>query len=106
MSHAKQVRLSYTESCPCGRLCVLCVFFLFYECVEGKVYGFGVEGVKITKVAKKADMSEVAKMAEIPERVQGIQMTTRHVIQPVAKMAEVSIKTTRHVMWSLSKVAV
>jgi hypothetical protein len=75
--------------------------------MEGKVYGFGVEDVKITKVAekagitkvaKKARITKVAKMAKIPERVQGIWMTTRHVIWPVTEKAEVFIKTARHVM--------
>jgi hypothetical protein len=74
--------------------------------MEGRVYGFGVKGIEVIKVAKKAKKSEVAEMAKIPERVQGIWMTARHVIQPVAEMAKASIKTTRHVMWSLGKVAV
>jgi hypothetical protein len=83
------------------------VLLLFYECVEGSVYGFGVKGVEVTKVAKKAEITEVAKMAKITERVQGIWTTTRHVIQPVTKKAKISIKTTRHVMWrSLGRVAV
>jgi hypothetical protein len=83
--------------------------------MEGKVYGFRVEGIKVTdgaevtemaEKAKVSEMVEMAEMAKIPERVQGIQMTTRHVIQPVAKMAKASIKTARHVMWSLGEVAV
>jgi hypothetical protein len=52
-------------------------------------------------------VTEVAEKAEIPERVQGIWMTTRHVIQPVTEKAKVSIKTARHVMWRcLGRVAV
>ena len=57
--------MSQNESCPCGCLFVLCVFFLLDEHVEGDVYGFGVEDVEITKVAKKAGITEVAEMAEI-----------------------------------------
>ena len=72
MSHAKQVRSSHTESCPYRHLSVLCVLLLFYECVEGSVYGFGVKGVEVTKVAKKAKITEVAEMAKISKRVQGI----------------------------------
>jgi hypothetical protein len=64
--------VSQTKSCPYGCLSVLCVFFLFYEHVKGKVYGFGVEGVEVTKVAKKAKITEVAEMAKISKRVQGI----------------------------------
>jgi hypothetical protein len=48
--------------------------------VEGSIYRFKVKGVKVTEVAEKAGMSEVAEMAEIPERVQGIWMTARHVM--------------------------
>jgi hypothetical protein len=57
--------------------------------VEGKVYGFRVEDVEITKVAK---------MAKMTKRVQGIQMTTKHIIWPVTEKAEISIKTARHVI--------
>ena len=64
--------MSQNESCPCGCLFVLCVFFLLDERVEGDVYGFGVEDVEITKVAKKAGITEVAEMAEMTERVRGI----------------------------------
>jgi hypothetical protein len=70
---------------------VLCVFFLLDECVEGKVYGFGVKIVEVTKVAKvaeKAKITEVAKVAEMTKRVQGIQTTARHVIWPVIKKAK------------------
>jgi hypothetical protein len=74
--------------------------------MEGKVYGFGVEDVEITEVAKKAEITKVAKMAEMTEGVQGIHTTARHVVQLLAKMAEASIKTARHVMWSLGEVAV
>jgi hypothetical protein len=87
---------------------VLCgLFLLLDEHVKGDVYGFGVKDVeitkvakkaRITKVAKKAGITEVAEMADIPKRVQGIQMTTRHVIWPVTKKAEVFIKTARHAM--------
>jgi hypothetical protein len=66
--------MSQNELCLDGRLIVLCVFFLLDECMEGKVYGFRVEDVKITEVAKKAGITEVA------------------------EMAEASIKTARHVM--------
>jgi hypothetical protein len=98
--------VSQNESCLDGCLSVLCRSLLFYECVKGDVYGFGVEDIKITKVAKKAGITEVAKMAEITEGVRGICTTTRHVVRPVAEMAEASIKTARHVMWSLGEVAV
>jgi hypothetical protein len=75
--------------------------------MEGDVYGFRVKDVEITEVAKKAGITKVAEKAEIPERVQGIWMTTRHVIQPVTEKAKVSIKTARHVMWRcLGRVAV
>jgi hypothetical protein len=108
------------ESCPDGRLSVLCIFLLLDERVEGDVYGFGVEDVEITEVAKKAKITEVAEMAElfrmiirrtarhvlrpITECVRGIRMTARHVIRPLAEKAEVSemaeafSKTARHVM--------
>jgi hypothetical protein len=65
------------------------LFLFLYEDVEGDVYGFGVEDVEIT---------EVAEMAEMTEGVRGIHTTTRHVVRPLAKMAEASIKTARHVM--------
>ena len=98
MSHSESWESSHTESCPDGRLSVLCRSLLLYERVERDVYRFGVEDIEIT---------EVAKMAKITERVQGIWTTTRHVIQPVTKKAKISIKTTRHVMWrSLGGVAV
>jgi hypothetical protein len=75
--------------------------------MEGKVYGFGVEDVKVTKVAKKAGITKMAKMAKMTERVQGIQMITKHIIRPVTKKAEIFIKTARHVIWrSLGRVAV
>jgi hypothetical protein len=106
MSHMKRVKPSHTESCPYGCLSVLWIFLLLYEHVEGDVYGSGVKGIEVTEVAEKAKITEVAKIVEITERVQGIWMTARHVIQPVAKMAEASIKTARHVMWSLGEVAV
>jgi hypothetical protein len=66
--------------------------------MKGKVDGFGVEDAEITEVAKKAMITEVAKMAKMTEGVQGIRTTARHVVQPVAEMAEASIKTARHVM--------
>jgi hypothetical protein len=83
---------------PDGRLSVLCRSLLFYKHVKEDVYGFGVEDVEITEVAGKAGITKVAEMAEIAKRVQGIQMTARHVIQPVTEKAKVFIKTTRHVM--------
>jgi hypothetical protein len=90
------------ESCPDGRLCVLCGSLLLYERVERDVYGFGVKDVEITKVAEKAEITEVAEMAEMFRMI--FQMTARHVIQPLAEKAEVSemaeafSKTARHVM--------
>jgi hypothetical protein len=112
--------LSHNESCPDGRLCVLCGSLLLYERVERDVYGFGVEDIEITEVAEKAEITEVAEMAEmfqmiiqmtarhvirlITKCVRGIRMTTRHVIRPLAEKAEVSemaeafSKTARHVM--------
>jgi hypothetical protein len=48
------------------------LFLLLNECVEGDVYGVGVEDVEITEVAKKAGITEVAEMAEMTEGVQGI----------------------------------
>ena len=72
--------------------------------MEGDVCGSGVEDVKITEVAEKAGITKVAekaritKMAKMTEGVQEIRTTTRHVVQPVAKMAKASIKTTRHVI--------
>jgi hypothetical protein len=95
---------SQNESCLDGRLIVLCVFFLLDECVEGKVYGFGVEDIEITEVAEKAEIIEVAEMAEMTKGVRVIHTTARHVVRPLAEMAEVSemakasIKTARHVM--------
>jgi hypothetical protein len=102
------------ESCPDGRLCVLCGSLLLYECVERDVYGFRVEDIEITEVAEKAEITEVAEMAEIfrmitrmtarhvirpiTECVRGIWMTARHVIQPLAEKAEAFSKTARHVM--------
>jgi hypothetical protein len=53
------------ESCPDGRLSVLCVFLLLDERMEGDVYGFRVEDDEITEVAKKAEITEVAEMAEM-----------------------------------------
>jgi hypothetical protein len=82
------------------------VLFLLYKHVKGSIYGFGVEDIKITKVVEKAEISEMAEMAEMIKRVQGIWVTARHVIRPVTKKAKISIKTTRHVMWSLGEVAV
>jgi hypothetical protein len=102
------------ESCPDGRLCVLCGSLLLYECVERDVYGFGFKDVEITEVAKKAKITEVAEMAKmfrmiirrtarhvlqpITECVRGIRMTARHVIRMVSEMAEAFSKTARHVM--------
>jgi hypothetical protein len=103
----KLSQMSQNESCPDGHLIVLCVFFLLDEHVEGKVYRFGVKDIEITKVAKKARITkvaekaritEVAEMAEMTKGVRGICTTARHVVQPMAEMAEASIKTARHVM--------
>jgi hypothetical protein len=110
------------ESCPDGRLSVLCIFLLLYERVERKVYGFWVEIVEITEVAEKAEITEVAEMADvfrmiirrtarhvlrpITECVRKIRMTARHVIRMGSEMAEASSKTARHVMWSQGEVAV
>jgi hypothetical protein len=107
-------RIMGIESCPDGRLSVLCVFLLLDERMEGDVYGFGVEDVEITKVAEKAEMAEMFRMIiqmtarhvirPITECVRGIRMTARHVIWPLAEKAEMSemaesfIKTARHVM--------
>jgi hypothetical protein len=71
------------ESCPDGHLCVLCGSLLLYECVEGDVYGFGVEDVEITEVAEKAEITEVAEMAEMFQMI--IRMTARHVIRPITE---------------------
>jgi hypothetical protein len=88
--------LSHNESCPDGRLCVLCGSLLLYERVERDVYGFGVKDVEITEVAEKAEITEVAEMAEMFRMI--IWMTARHVIQPLAEKAEAFSKTARHVM--------
>jgi hypothetical protein len=99
--------------------------FLLYEHMEGSVYGFRVKGVevangaKVTEIAEKAGMSEMAKKAKGSEGIwmttrhviwpiakKGVWMTTRHVICLVAKMAKVSVMTARHVICSLGKVAV
>jgi hypothetical protein len=74
------------------------LFLLLDECMEGDVYGFGVEDVEITEVAEKAEITEVAEMAEMTEGVRGIRTTARHVVWPLAEMAKASIKTARHVM--------
>ena len=66
------------ESCPDGRLSVLCVFLLLDECMEGDVYGFRVEDVEITEVAKKAEITKVAEMAEMFRMI--IRRTARHVL--------------------------
>jgi hypothetical protein len=66
--------------------------------MEGDVYRFRVKDIEITEVAEKAEITEVAKMAEMTEGVRGIHTTARHVVQPLAEMAEASIKTARHVM--------
>jgi hypothetical protein len=74
--------------------------------VEGTVYGFRVKGVEVADGAKVTKMAEKAKVSK---GVQGIQMTTRHVIWPVAenaKMAEMPNMTARHVMQGLGKVKV
>jgi hypothetical protein len=71
------------ESCPDGRLSVLCIFLLLDECVEGDVYGFRVEDVEITEVAEKAEITKVAEMAEMFRLI--IRMTARHVIWPITK---------------------
>jgi hypothetical protein len=73
MSHTNEsFRIIGIESCPDGRLSVLCIFLLLDECVEGDVYGFGVEDVEITEVAEMAEMFRMI-----------IWMTARHVIQPI-----------------------
>jgi hypothetical protein len=90
--------MSQNESCPDGRLSVLCGSLFFYKHVKGDVYGFRVKGVEITEVAEKAEITEVAEMAEMTEGVRGIRTTARHVVRPLAEMAEASIKTARHVM--------
>jgi hypothetical protein len=64
--------MSQNESCPDGRLSVLCRSLFFYECVKGDVYGFRVKDVEITEVAEKAGITEVAEMAEMTEEVRGI----------------------------------
>jgi hypothetical protein len=116
--------MSQVKSCPSGRPSVLCGV-LFYERMEGTIYGFWDEGVEVTngaevtEMAKKARMSKMAKKAKVSKVIQmtarhviwpvaekGVQMTTRHVIHPGAEMAEVSNMTARHVMHSLGKVAV
>jgi hypothetical protein len=81
VSHTNEsFRIIGIESCPDGHLSVLCIFLLLDECVEGDVYGFGVEDVEITEVAEKAKITEVAEMAEMFRMI--IWMTARHVIQP------------------------
>jgi hypothetical protein len=103
--------LSHNESCPDGRLCVLCGSLLLYERVERDVYGFGVEDIEITEVAEMAEMFQmIIRMTArhvirlITKCVRGIRMTTRHVIWLLAEKAEVSemaeafSKTARHVM--------
>jgi hypothetical protein len=55
-----RVRMSHAQM----GVYVLCVFLLLDECMEGDVYGFGVEDVEITEVAKKAKITKVAKMAK------------------------------------------
>jgi RNA:NAD 2'-phosphotransferase (TPT1/KptA family) len=84
--------------------------------VKGSIYGFWVKGVEVTdgaevtKMAKKAKVSEGIQMTARhviqPIAEKGVWMTTRHVIHLVAEMAEVSDMTARHVMHSLGKVAV
>ena len=98
-------RVMGIESCPDGQLSVLCVFLLLDECVEGDVYGFGVEDVEITEVAEMAEMFRmiIRRTARhvlrlITEYVRGVQMTARHVIRRVSEMAEAFSKTARHVM--------
>jgi hypothetical protein len=109
------------ESCPDGRLCVLCGSLLLYERVERDVYGFGVEDVEITKVAEEAEITEVAKEAEITEVAEEaeitevaemaemfrmiIQRTTRHVLQPITEYVRGIQMTARHVIRRLSKMA-
>jgi chemotaxis signal transduction protein len=61
--------VSQNESCPDGCLFVLCVFFLLDGRVEGKVYGFRIEVIKITEVAEKARITKVAEMTEMTEGV-------------------------------------
>jgi hypothetical protein len=81
----------------------LCVFLLLDECVEGDVYGFGVEDVEITEVAEKAEITEVAEMAEMFQMI--IRMTARHVIRPITKCVQGIWMTARHVIWPLAEKA-
>ena len=84
--------------------------------MEGSVYGFWVKGVEVTDGAEVTKMAEKAKVSDgiqmtarlviQPIAEKGVWMTTRHVIYLVAEMAEVSDMTARHVMHSLGKVAV
>jgi hypothetical protein len=79
----ESVRVMGIESCPDGRLSVLCIFLLLDERVEGDVYGFGVEDVEITEVAEKAKITEVAEMAEMFQMI--IRRTARHVLRPITE---------------------
>jgi phage-related protein len=100
------------ESCPDGRLSVLCIFLLLYEHVERKVYGFGVEDVEITEVAEMAEMFRmIIRMTArhvirpITECVQGIWMTARHVIRPITECVQGIWMTARHVIQPLAEKA-
>jgi predicted DNA-binding protein YlxM (UPF0122 family) len=93
VSHTNEsFRVIGIESCPDGRLCVFYGSLLLYESVERDVYGFGVKDVEITEVAEKAEITKVAEKAKITEVAEMaemfrmiIQMTTRHVIQPITE---------------------
>ena len=82
-SQSESWELSHTESCPDGRLSVLCRSLLLYECVERDVDGFGVEDVEITEVAEKAEITEVAEMTKMFRMI--FRMTARHVIRPITE---------------------
>jgi hypothetical protein len=45
--------------------------FLLYERVEGSIYGFRVEGVKVADDAKVTKMAEKAGMSEMSKKAKG-----------------------------------
>ena len=73
--------MSQVKLCPSGHLSVLCWLFLLYERVEESIYGFRVQGVEV------ADDAKVTKMAEKAKGSKGIQMTARHVMHSLGKVA-------------------
>jgi hypothetical protein len=109
------------ESCPDGRLSVLCRSLLLYERVERDVDGFGVEDVEITEVAEKAEITEVAEKAEITEVAEKaeitevaemaemfqmiIRRTARHVLRPITECVRGIRMTARHVIRMVSEMA-